>query len=72
MRHTFRSDFAGSSTLPRFEEAFSLAKHAAIWLLISFFVTALVWSAETYGGLSLPDGQMNQVGRSLSATPAIE
>jgi hypothetical protein len=35
----------------RGHEVLSFAKFAAVWLLVSFAVTALVWVTYTYGGL---------------------
>jgi hypothetical protein len=36
----------------RGHEVLSFAKFAAVWLLVSFAVTALVWVTYTYGGLA--------------------
>ncbi len=35
-----------------FSEVLSFVKFAAVWLLVSFAVTALVWVTYTYGGLA--------------------
>jgi hypothetical protein len=35
-----------------FREVLSFVKFAAVWLLVSFAVTALVWVTYTYGGLA--------------------
>ena len=52
MLHTPRWDFIHSANPGLFSEALSLAKFAAVWLLVSFAVTALVWGTFTYGGLA--------------------
>lgn len=52
MLHTPRWDFIHPANPGLFSEALSLAKFAAVWLLVSFAVTALVWLTFTYGGLA--------------------
>jgi hypothetical protein len=69
MRHAFQGDFIRHSTASRLEEAMSFAKHATIWLLVSFSITGLVWVTNTYGGLSAPDEPVSQM---LSSTQAAE
>ncbi len=69
MRHAFQGDFVRYSTSSRLNGAVTFVKHAALWLLVSFSITALVWVTNTYGGLS-PSGE--QMGQMLSSTQAAE
>jgi hypothetical protein len=47
-----RWDFIHPANRHPFSEVLSFAKFAAVWLLVSFAVTALVWVTYTYGGLA--------------------
>ena len=52
MLHNLRWESIQPAKPGFFAEALSFAKFAAIWLLVSFAVTALVWATCTYGGLA--------------------
>jgi hypothetical protein len=69
MHQAFQTAIARASSTPRVDEALSFVKHATIWLLVSFSVTALVWAADSYTGLS---GADQPAGQMLSATPVAE
>ena len=47
-----RRDFIHPANPGLFHEVLSFVKFAAVWLLVSFAVTALVWVTYTYGGLA--------------------
>lgn len=50
MFHDFRSDYRRHNTPTAVHELASFTKHAAIWLFVSFAVTALVWASNTAVG----------------------
>ncbi len=52
MLHHPRRDYILPAKPSIFTEALSFAAYAAVWLLVSFAVTALVWATYTYGGLA--------------------
>ncbi|MGO9484104.1 MAG: hypothetical protein ACLPX9_05925 [Rhodomicrobium sp.] len=50
MLHDLRGDYIRRRKPSLFNKVASFAKYAAIWLLVSFAVTALVWASCTYSG----------------------
>jgi hypothetical protein len=69
MHLAFQNAIAHAASTPRVEEALSFIKHASIWLLVSFSVTALVWIADSYAGLA---GADQPTGHMLSVTQVAE
>lgn len=52
MLHDLRNDYIRRKKPNSVRELAPFARYAAIWLLISFAVTALVWASCAYGGLA--------------------
>jgi hypothetical protein len=50
MLHDLRYDYIRGNKPTLIHEVASFTKHAAIWLLVSFAVTALVWASHSATG----------------------
>jgi hypothetical protein len=58
MLHDLRRDYIRPNVPSFLDEVASFSKYAAIWILASFAVSALVWALQAYGALVPSDNPL--------------